>query len=138
MTGVSVSAWPAGIGLFNRKIICKNIVKGSKNYDCPFIVDHFHTSMNLLGKPFEILFSLLLLFSYCTMVVTLIPIFTAVYLYKDIINFIYFTRYYHPLNYNIFLHPIQIFLWINLIPKNVCYATKCILSLFTKNLFPGR
>ena len=136
MTGVSVSAWRAGIGLFNRKIICKNIVKGSKNYDCPFIVDHFRTSMNLLGKPFEILFSLLLLFSYCTMVVTLIPIFTAVYLYKDIINFIFFTRYYHPLKYNIFLHPIQIFLWINLIPKNVSYATKCSFSFYKKSV-PG-
>ena len=70
------------------------------------------------------------------MVVTLIPIFTAVYLYKDIINFIFFTRYYHPLNYNIFLHTIQIFLWINLILKNVSYATKCIFSFYNKSV-PG-
>ena len=134
MTGVSVSAWRAGIGLFNRKIICKNIVKGSKNYDCPFIVDHFRTSMNLLGKPFEILFSLLLLFFL---------LYRGCYVNTHLHSCLPVQGYYQlhllypslsSIKVQYFLHPIQIFLWINLKPKNVSYATKCSFSFYKKSV----
>ena len=124
MTGVSLGVWRASVGLFHRKRISKNISRGSKDYDGLLIVDHLRIMFYLLDKHFEILFNLLLLFSYCTMVVTLFSIFITVLLCLDIFNFAFFTNQSHPPHYNIFLYPVQSFLSINMIPKIVAYTIK--------------
>ena len=80
MTGVNLGQWRARIGRFHKKDISKNFVKGNKDYDCLHILGQLSKILCLIGKPFEILFSLSLLFSYCVMIVTLFPIFLTVYL----------------------------------------------------------
>ena len=52
----------------------KKSSEGCKDIDSLHISDHTCQILYLLGKPFEILFSLLLLFSYYSMVVTLFPV----------------------------------------------------------------
>ena len=140
-------------GLSYRKKTLKNIVREIKDYNGLLIVDHLRMALLLLGIPSTILFSLLLLFSYCTMVVTCFPIFTTIYLTLDILNFIFypsissfasqyslipgskfFIHQYHPLHHNIILYPVQRFLPVNMIPKLVAYDQMC-LFILQKKLF---
>ena len=109
MTGVSVDQWRASIGLFHSKTISKKYVKGCNDYDGLLITDHLRKMLCILEKPLEILFSLLLLFSYCTMIVILFPIFLAVCLCLDHFILTFFTYPHLLQTYNFYLYPAQFF-----------------------------
>ena len=80
MTGVSLGQWRVSIGHSYRERNFKNIVMDMKYYNRLLNVDHHRMALLIFGMPSAILFSKLLLFSYCTMVVTCFPIFTTIYL----------------------------------------------------------
>ena len=133
MIGVSIEQWRGSIGLFNRKSISKKCFKGRNDSDLFLITEFYGKLLFLLRVPIDFIFCLLLLFSYCLMIVTLFPILLSVHLCLDHL----LCNSSNTLFYKLFLTSIQIFLEINRIPKKVVYATKhsfLLLKLFPKTL----
>ena len=73
MTGVDIEQWRGNIGVFHRKKVATKSLKVCNN-QVIFSTESLSNLLGILSKPFELLFTLLLLFSYCTMVVFLFPI----------------------------------------------------------------
>ena len=131
MTGVSIDQWRGSIGLFDRKNISKHFERCN---DCigNLTTDFLRNTFLLFRKPLEILYSLLLLFAYCTMIVTLFPILLTVNICLD--DFFSINRSY-PRSYKYLSYSFQVFLKINTIPKTISYTLKCSYSSFKEN-FP--
>ena len=131
MTGVSIEQWRGNIGLFNRKSIFKKYLKECNDYTVFLITIFLHKLLHLLRVPFEILSSLLLLFFYCIMIVTLFPISLTVYLCLD--NLLCYDSC-NTLFYKSFLYSIKIVLEINILPRKISNITKYSFSLLKKYL----
>ena len=124
MTGVSIEQWRGSIGLFDKKTT-KQYFKGSSDFSGLFMTSCFKF-LCLLKIPLVLLLNLLLIFSYCTMIVMLFPIQLSLYICMDF----FIACKIHSDNefYQLFLISVQIFLDINKIPKNVSHLIKyCIL-----------
>ena len=118
MTGVSIVQWRGNIGIFDRKKIKKSI----KKRDSIPISDHLQNIFCLLKPPkvFKIFFSLILLFLYCTLIVTLFPI---LLMFASFMEFL-FTSVNSPrsIRYNPLLSPVKIFFCLNTIPRSIKYS----------------
>ena len=117
MTGVIIEQWRGSIGLFDKKTP-KQYFKGSSDFIGLFTTSCFKF-LCLLKIPFGFLLNLLLIFSYCTMIVMLFPIQLSLYVCMDY----FIARKIHSDNefYKLFLISVQIFLDINKIPQNVSH-----------------
>ena len=122
MTGVSIVQWRGIIGIFDRKKIKKSIQK----LDTIPISDHLLNSFCLLKPPkiLKILFSLILLFLYCTMIVTLFPILLMFAIFMEFL----FTSVNRPrsIQFNpLFKSPVKIFFGLHTIPRSIKYLLTC-------------
>ena len=120
MTGVSIDQWRGNIGLFDRKKIVKSS-KGSNDQDGVLIVQFLLKALYLF-KSLEFLYNLLLLFSYCTMTVTLFPIFLVIYLCFE--HLLFADNSSNSLHHKIPSHSLRTFLEINLIPRRISCIMK--------------
>ena len=119
MTGVSIDQWRGNIGLFDRKKIVKSLKE--RNDQEGFLIVQLLLELLYLLNNLDILYNMLLLFSYCTMTVTLFPIFLVTCLCFD-----------HLLSadnifnspHQLLLHSLRTFLEINLIPSRISCIIK--------------
>ena len=127
MTGVSIEQWRGSIGLFDRKTFSKKYFKGNNDFNGLFMASCLKL-LCLLKLPFGFFLNLLLIFSYCTMIVTLFPIQLSLYIGMDY----FIARKIHSDNefYKLLLISVQIFLDINKIPRNVSYLIKYCFLLY--------
>ena len=130
MTGVDIDQYRGNIGTFYRRKMTKKFSINCS--DC----DSYHTTYlrdvhRFLSKALEFLFNLLLLFSYCSLIVIIFPI--CILMQASLI-FI-FNRDTHissnPLNLSL-LQLVQIFLGIQQLPKIIPIITSSIYSFFKK------
>ena len=116
--GGSIVQWRGNIGIFDRKKVKKSI----KKRDTIPISDHLQNGFCLLKLPkvFKIFFSLILLFLYCTMIVTL---FLILLMFASFMEFL-FTSMNRPrsIRYNPLLSPVKIFFCLHTIPRSIKYS----------------
>ena len=128
MTGVDIEQWRGHIGTFHRKKFIKISNTSSNNFDS-FSVDFIYPFLRLLSKPLKLCFSLMLLFSYCSMVLIVFPI---LFMIRLIIIFIFINNsciYPNQSWYN-YLQPVQIFLGIQMLPSIILFKVTSLLSFF--------
>ena len=129
MTEVSIDQWRGNIGLFNRKKILKAF-KGRNDCDVFVLIVELLFKISYLFNKLELLYNLLLLFSYCTMIVTLFPIVLTMYLCLDHL----LSGKSNPLHHKIYLYSLHTFLEINLIPRKIQNSFKFLKKHFSKKL----
>ena len=130
MTGISIEQWRGNIGIFYRKKVTRKSLTDSKNVN-PFLIEYIGNFVKLLGEPVKFIFSLLLLFSYCSMVVILFP---ALFIARITLTFVFLNdiiAHHNPSCYR-FLQPIQIFIGINRIPSILSFKIASSISFFNK------
>ena len=134
MTGVNIAQWRGNIGLFDRKNISKKHLGKYKDNKGLIIMYHICKILRLLSKTFEILFCVLLLFSYCMLIVVSLPIFSMGHLYLDILKHTVVPHLF-PFQFNKFvLYQVHAFCEVNLIPKIISYSARYSISLFNENI----
>ena len=111
--------------MFDRKRIPNKYFK-ARNDSGFLIIDMFCKLLCLLRVPFEILYNLLLPFSYCTMIVSLFPIFLSLYVCLD---HLLLRNSLNPVFSKFLFISTRIFLEINTIPNKISCSTKYCFSL---------
>ena len=137
MAGVSLEQWRANIGVFHRKKVASRSLEGSNNYDM-FITVYLTNLLHILSEPIKLLFNLLLLFSYCAMIVIVFPV---LFMTHSVILICFYDISIHPSqSYFSLLQPLPIFLGIQLLPKTIyqmisrSFTVFGTLSIITKNI----
>ena len=118
--GVSIDQWRGNIRFFDRITIVKSL-KGCNEQDGLLIVQ-FLLKLLYLFHNLEVLYNLLLLFSYCTMTVTLFPIFLVMYHCFD--HLLSADNSSNSLYHKILSHSLRTFLEMNLIPSRISRRMK--------------
>ena len=130
MTGVSIDQWRGNIGVFHRKKVPTKSFRVCNNvnfYPIGFLSNIFQS----LRKPFELLFNLVLLFAYCSMVVILFPILFIAQA-SIIFTLIPDILICPSVSYFNFLQPFQVFLGIQILPLAISLIITRSFSFFKK------
>ena len=136
MGGVSIDQWRGNIGIFHRKKIAGKCLAQRYQSDS-FSTEYICILVNHLSKPIEFLFNLLLLFSYCSMIVILFPI--CLMIHNSIIFLFNFDVYSHKFqSYSYLLQPLDIFIRIHLLPKVIFLIVTNLYSYFKKLFKPNK
>ena len=129
---ISLVQWRGSIGLFNRKIICNNKTPRHQYYDNFFIKSEFLEKWFELvhSLPVQVIIGLMTAFSYCFMVVTILPL----------VLFFYYLIY-HMID-NSFVSGIshsilRAFVISNETPNIISCTIKIVISYFRNNLSTG-
>ena len=130
MTRVSIDQWRGNIGVFHRKKIATKSLSESGNLSFS-AKKYVYNPFSFLSKPIELMFNLLVLFSYCTMIVILFPIFLMTHVFIVFYSFNDICT--HPSqSYFSLLKPFQIFLGIQILPKAISLIISSTCSFFFK------
>ena len=131
--------WRSSIGLFHGKIISNITTSRYTHYDDFFInKEIFATWSKLVGSlPVQVFFGLVVVFSYCTMVVTLLPLVLTWFLLCSMIrSFLFSSGCLFPI-YDSARCIVHAFLVTNATPKVIFHKVKVFISYFKKSLSTG-
>ena len=131
MGGINIEQWRGNIGIFNRKKCMRICKTGSNDFDS-FSTEYIYHLLNFFYKSVKLISSLILLFSYCSMVLFLFP--TLLMTRLSMISVFANDIGTYP-NQSLFsyIQPIQIFLEIHLLPRTIAFRIASLFSFF-KNL----
>ena len=136
--GISVVQWRGSIGTFCAKFVSnKSKLKYESNYDFFMrIIVILIMLVEALFLPVRVISGLIVLFSYCTMIVTLMPVLlTSFYFCSVILNSL--VSWCSSPIYKIPLYIVHAFLITNSIPKVLSYSTKVLMSYLINSLSAG-